>query len=107
MPFAFIIAGILLLVTGARQKSQTLISLLASDFSGQNNLVYWVLSILILGGLGYIHDLRTVSRAFLILVIVVLILNEDKNGNGFFTEFQSAIQGIGTMDTNSLGEKSE
>jgi len=102
MPFAFIIVGIILLVSGVRGNSTNLVTLIKGDFSGSNNFIYWMLSILILGGIGYIQDLKTISRAFLWLVIVVLILNEDKNGNGFFTEFQNAIENL-TTATDSQG----
>jgi hypothetical protein len=100
MPFAFIIAGLLLLVSGARGKSQNLVTLIKNDFSGQNNYVYWMLSIFVLGGLGYIQDFRAISRSFLILVVVVLIINEDQNGNSFFTQFQAAITNIGSSSNS-------
>lgn len=94
MPFAFIIAGIVLIAAGVRGKSSDLLTLLEGDLTGTDNFVYWIVSILVVGAIGYIKDLQSLSRAFLVLVIIVLILNEDKNGNGFFTEFQSAIVGV-------------
>ncbi len=80
-----------MLVSGSRGKSQTLVNLLESDLTGSKSFLYWIVAILILGGIGYVQDLKTISRAFLVLVIVALILNEDKNGNDFFTGFQKAI----------------
>lgn len=96
MPFVFIIAGIVLLVSGVRGSSTDLVTLLKGDLSGSNNFVYWILSILLIGALGYVDDLKGLSRAFLVLVIVVLVLNEDKsNGTGgFFTNFNSAVKTI-------------
>ena len=94
MPFAFLIAGIVLIAAGVNGKSSDLLTLLKGDLTGSNNFVYWIVSILVVGAIGYIKDLQSLSRAFLVLVIIVLILNEDKNGKGFFTEFQSAVSGI-------------
>ncbi len=95
MPFAFIIAGIVLLVSGVRGSSQSLVTLLKGDLTGSNNFGYWILSILVIGALGYIQDLRVLSRSFLVLVLIVLVIAEDKNGaGGFFTEFQSSVKQI-------------
>ena len=95
MPFAFIIAGIVLLVSGVRGSSQSLVSLLKNDLTGSNNFGYWILSILVIGALGYVQDLRALRRSFLALVLIVLVIAEDKNGmGGFFTEFQSSVKQI-------------
>lgn len=96
MPFAFIIIGIVLLVSGIRGQSPALVTLVEGDLTGQNNFAFWILSILVIGALGYIQDFRQLSRAFLVLVIIVLIVHEsNSNGSGgFFTEFQSAFSSI-------------
>lgn len=94
MPIIFILAGILFLTAGVRNQSENLLTLIKGDFAGPNNFIYWFLSIVFVGALGYIKDLQALSRAFLVLVIIVLLLNEDKNGSGFFTEFQSAVKSI-------------
>jgi hypothetical protein len=96
MPFAFAIIGLVLVVAGVRGSSADLLKLFAGDFTGDNNFIYWALSVAIIGGLGYIDELRPISRAFLVLIIVVLILAEDKNAQagGFFTKFQDAVAEI-------------
>jgi len=95
MPFVFIIVGLVLLFAGALGNTNELLGLLKGDITGKNNFIYWIVSILIIGSIGYVQDLRTLSRAFLVLVIVVLVLNEDKNGNGgFFAKFQDGISQI-------------
>lgn len=97
MPFVFIVVGIVFLVSGVRGTSSTLVTLVEGDLTGTNNFAYWILSILLIGALGYVQDLRTLSRSFLILVIVVLVLHEgSKNGTGggFFTQFQDAFKSI-------------
>lgn len=87
MPFTFIIAGIVLVVAGVRGTDKQLFELLKNDLTGSPSFFPWILSILVIGALGYIPQLRTVSRAFLALLIVVLFLNN----RVFFTQFQKAV----------------
>jgi hypothetical protein len=87
MPYLFILSGSILIIAAVRNTNDQLLSLLKSDFTGKGNFIYWLLSILLIGAIGYIPDLKPVSRAFLLLVIVVLFL---KNG-GVFTQFVNAI----------------
>jgi hypothetical protein len=97
MPFAFAIVGIVFLIAGVRGKSDDLLSLLQNDLRGSNNFIYWILTIAILGSIGYIKDLQPFSRAFLVLVIVVLIISEDNKAQGtggFFVKFQQAVSQI-------------
>jgi hypothetical protein len=87
MPFLFLIAGFVMTVSAVRGTQDDLIKLLKDDFTGSNNFLFWIVSILLIGALGYIGPLRPLSRAFLVLVIVVLFL---KNG-GVFTQFVQAL----------------
>jgi len=75
MPFALIIVGVVLLVSSVRNTQQDLYTLVKGDFTGPNNYLYWLVSILIIGALGYIEVLRPISRMFLALVIIVLFLS--------------------------------
>ena len=107
MPFALIIVGLLLLVSGVRGTNGDLASLVKGDLSGDNNFIYWIVSILIIGSIGYIKDFEKLSRAFLVLVIVVLFLKKgDPNGvgGGFFSKFTSALTSTET-NTSSIGIK--
>lgn len=95
MPYAFIIAGIVLLTAGVRGTSADLMKLLKGDLTGENNFVYWILAILLIGALGYVQDLRVLSRSFLVLVILVLLLQEGKGANGgFFSKIQQDVRTI-------------
>jgi hypothetical protein len=97
MPFVFIFVGIAFLVSGVRGTSSSLLSLLEGDLTGTNAFGYWLLSIFVVGAIGYIPEFKGISRAFLVLVLVVLILNEDKQGaagGGFFASFQSQFSQI-------------
>ena len=96
MPFAFAIIGLVLIVAGVRGSSADLLKLVSGDFTGDNNFIYWALSIAIIGSIGYVDELRPISRAFLVLIFVVLILAEDKSSTagGFFVKFQDAVADI-------------
>jgi hypothetical protein len=91
MPFVLIVIGIVLVIGGIRNTiggDKGLISLVKSDFTGTNNFTYWAVSIAIIGGIGYIETLKPVSRAFMTLVILVLILS---NG-GVFQKLNASLQ---------------
>ena len=96
MPFAFAIFGVLFLVAGVRGTSDDLLTLMKHDLKGPNNFAYWIIAIVLIGSLGYVKDLRTFSRALLALVLIVLVLAENKQdgSGGLFTKFQSAVQQI-------------
>lgn len=88
MPFVLILAGAVLIVAAVRNTQQSLFFLLANDLTGQNNFVFWILSILVIGAIGYIPKLKPLSDGFLILVILVLFL---RKGTGFFAMFNKQI----------------
>lgn len=90
MPFAFLIVGIVFLIAGVRGEQDKLFTLLRSDFSqtgDKSSFIPWLVSILIVGSVGYIEPLKPLSRAFLVLLVVVLFLS---NG-GFFQQFTQQI----------------
>lgn len=88
MAFALLIIGVTLLVAAIRNTQGTLFGLLAGDFTGQNNFIFWGASILIIGAVGYIPKVKPISTAFMGLVILVLFL---KKGQGFFPQFAAAL----------------
>lgn len=91
MPLIFLLVGIVLLVVAVRGKTAPtdLITLLKSDFTGQNNFGIWVLAIFGIGALGYVSGLKPIANAFLLLVVVVILLSN----KGFFSQFSNAVQG--------------
>jgi hypothetical protein len=93
MPFVLIVAGSLLFIAAVRGTQQDLFYLLARDFTGPHNFIFWIVAILIIGAVGYIPRLKPVSDGFLILVILALFI---RKGTGFFDMFQ---QQIGTTTT--------
>lgn len=92
MPFLFIIVGAVMLVSAVRGTNDELLTLVKGDFTGPHNFIYWLLAMLILGGLGYIGPIRSLSRYLMALVLIVLIL---KNG-GVAQQFLAAINGTQT-----------
>lgn len=92
MPFALLIIGAVLLVAGTRGTQDDLFNLVKADFTtqpGQPSFPHWMLAILVIGALGYVPALSKLSRAFLVLVIIVLFLS---NG-GFFQKFNQQLFG--------------
>lgn len=103
MPFAFALIGVVFIIAGVRgtvedaDNKPGLLTLLKNDLVGDGNFIYWILSIAIIGALGYIDAFRPFSRALLVLIIVVLVLAEDKQNSGaggFFDKFQESIAEI-------------
>lgn len=95
MPFALLIIGILLIVTGANDTYKDAGKLLVGDFVGPGNFTYWILAFGALGAIGYNDTLRPFSRGFMVLIFIALIV---RNG-GFFDKFGQAI-GQGTSGTS-------
>lgn len=87
MPLLFIGSGLVLILTAIKGDPSKLWTLIQGDFTGPNNFVYWVISLLVLGGLGYIPQLKNLSRLFIVLIVVVLFLDN----KGFFAQLQAFI----------------
>ena len=97
MPFLFIVIGLVMILSAVHGTDTQLVALLVEDFTGSPNFLYWVVVILIVGAVGYVPDLRPISRIFLVLVIVTMII---KSGGGV-QQFISAIQNAQPSSTNA------
>lgn len=119
MPFALLLVGLVLLISGVKNTQDTLFATVKGDFQGQDNFIYWFVAIIIIGAVGYIPKLKPVSTAFLALVIVVLFLkkgNATGLGGGFFAQATAALGSTGatspttqlsalqTQQTNLMGQ---
>lgn len=78
--------GMLLIVTGARGTVTQFGSQVAQDVSG--GFLYYVAAIAGIGSLGYVDSLRAVSRLFMALILIVLVLAN----KGFFEQFTAALK---------------
>lgn len=101
MPLFFIGSGLVLVLVGLNGNPAKLYSLIASDFSGPNSFVYWMVAMLVLGALGYVKGLEQFSKLFLILVLIVLFLD---NG-GFFAQFQAYLKSTTAQTAPASGAK--
>jgi hypothetical protein len=88
MPLLLIGTGLILMLTGVKGSPSALWTQLSADFTGPNNFIYWLVSILVLGALGYIKGLENLSRLFIVLLLAVIFLKSD---TGFVAQLQTFI----------------
>jgi hypothetical protein len=88
MPLLLIGTGLILLITGVKGNAGALWEQLGKDFTGPNNFIFWLVSLLVLGALGYIKGLENLSRLFIVLLLAVIFLKSD---TGFFAQLQTFI----------------
>ena len=97
MPLFFLLAGLVLVVTGVNGTTSDAGRLLKGDFTGPNNFLVWFFAILIAGAFGYIPKFKPISYAFLTLIFVVIILaNQKGKSYGLFTRLREAIEELST-----------
>lgn len=103
MPFALTLIGLILVITGFQNTYKQFGTQLQNDFSGDNNFIYWVASIGIVGGIGYIKSFETFSRAFMALILLALILNLYKKNPNFFSDLETQLKTGSTSAVNPVG----
>lgn len=107
MPIIFIFIGVLFLIAAVRNTLNTasngspgLIQLLQSDFTGPNNFLYWLAVIVILGAIGYNDELKPLSNAFLVLIVIVIVLaHQSGSTGGIFAQLQTALASTNNPST--------
>lgn len=75
MPYAIILIGAVLLVSGIRGTYKDLWQLVRGDFSGTDSYLAWVAAIAVIGGIGYIPRLKSLSVALLTLLLLVIVIS--------------------------------
>lgn len=88
MPFALVIFGLVMIVTGVKGTIKPLGAQLVKDFTGSGNFFYWFAAIGAVGATGSIPGFKNFSRMFMTLIIVAMVI---KNG-GVFDQFMNAIK---------------
>lgn len=83
MPFALLFFGIIFLVAAYKGNHKELFDLLKDDFSGQDNFFLWVMAIIFLIALGNVKQLKPITDAFLVLVVLAIVLSNSKRGDIF------------------------
>lgn len=84
MAIAFLLIGLVSIIAAVRGTHAQFFALLKKDFTGPDNFVIWMAALFAIGAVGYYKPLRGISSAFLVLVILVMILAQQKNGSGGF-----------------------
>lgn len=87
MPFALVIIGLVMIVTGAKDTYKEFGQALVSDFTGEGNFTWWIASVGAIGALGYIKPLETFSRTFMALIILSMLISN----RGFFAQLNNAL----------------
>ncbi len=104
MPYALLAIGLILAIAAYNNTQGILSAQIQKDMAGKTGFIYWIAAIIIVGAIGYIKPLETVSRAFLLLILVVVFLT---NG-GVFAQFNNALSGAGSSgDAKTLGGNAE
>lgn len=88
MPFALVLIGLILVVTGARGTMREFGAELRADFTGPGNFIWWIVSIGVVGFLGYIPEFRSFSRWFMTLIVIAMVLSN----RGFFAKLMQALE---------------
>ena len=94
MPLLLAIIGAAIVIAAIRNTQGQLGSLLASDGPA---FLPWAGAILAVGFIGFVPELRGLSRAFLALLILVIIL---QTRGGFFGQFAQAIKNPAPAQTS-------
>lgn len=89
------------MVTAYRGTQSELFSVLKDDFTGSNNFVYWVLAVILVVAVGNIKQLKRVSDAFLVLLVIVIVVSQYKYNKDLLGSFIEQIK-RGTSGSNKL-----
>jgi hypothetical protein len=90
MPVVLLIIGAALLVTAYNNTFGNLAAALGQDVPGFSK---WAVSLMIVGGIGYIPGMQTISRWLLGLVLIVLVLRSYQANSSIFANFANALSG--------------
>lgn len=92
MPFFLLAIGFIALVAAIRGNQDDLLTVIKSDLTGPNNFFLWIAAVVLIVALGQIKSLRGISDAFLGLVILVIIVANNKNGKNILESFVSQVK---------------
>lgn len=101
--FLFFIS-IIIMVAAYKGTHPDLFAVLKDDFTGSNNFVYWVLAVVIVVAIGNIKQLKRVSDAFLVLLVIVIIVAQYRGGTDLLNSFIQQVK-RGTSGNSSTKVK--
>ena len=87
LPFVLVLIGLLLIATGYQGTYAQFGKLVAGEFTGKPNFLYFIAAFGAIGAIGYIDALRTFSRLMMTLVLIVIVVAN----KGFFAKLQAAL----------------
>jgi len=93
MIFIALIIGAILIVAAIRNSQGALATALTTDAPGY---VIWAAAIVAVGAIGFVPDLKPISRGLLALIVLVI----------FLRNYQTIISGFEAVDTSSTGSTS-
>jgi len=99
MPFVLLIFGAILFVSGVRGTNGKLWSLVKGDFTGSNSFLVWLAAIAVVGGAGYIPKLKSLSVAFMSLLLIVLFLSN----RGVIAQLEAFVKNPSTVPPDGAG----
>ena len=88
MAYVLLLIGAMLTISGVQGTHGTLFKLVREDFSGPNSFVYWAASVGAIGAVGYVPAFKELSRAFLVLILLVMVISN----RGAFAKFTEALE---------------
>jgi hypothetical protein len=88
MPFALVLIGLVMIVTGAKDTYKQFGDELISDFTGPGNFTWWIASVGAVGAVGYIPQMEKLSRAFMALVIISMLISN----RGVFSKLTAGLE---------------
>jgi hypothetical protein len=101
MAFVLLFIGMVLLIVGVRGEQDAFNRLMLDLFTGPNNLTFWALAILMVGALGYIKPLRGFAIAFMTLILLSLLVGNQKFFERLFEQIKAGTSGP-TTELNLL-----
>ena len=87
MPYALVIIGLLMIITGINNTYAQFATQLQTDFGGSRGFIVWAIALAAVGALGYINDLRQFSHYFMALILISFVLSN----KGVFQNLQAAL----------------
>lgn len=88
-----------MVIAAVKNTQGTLGQLVKGEFQGQNNFIFWLAAMFLIGAIGYIPKAKGIATALLALVIVVLFLSKGNTagvGGGFFAQLTKGLQSTTT-----------
>ncbi len=93
------ILGGIMVWTGIRGTHKDFGALFVSEFTGAQSFLWTVAALGMIGALGMVKEIRPLSNAFLVLVLIVIFLRND----GFFTQLIAQLKTVTPIAPSSAG----